>query len=140
MADSKKGAGSCLCGAVSFKASAVSQHAGACHCGMCVKWAGPWLAVDCGSDVCFNAEDAISRFDSSAWAERGFCKHCGTHLFYHLKGADRYMIPPGLFDDQSGFSFDHQIFVDKKPGYYSFANETEMLTEAEVLARMVPPD
>ena len=22
---------------------------------------------------------------SSAWAERGFCKNCGSHLFYRLK-------------------------------------------------------
>lgn len=140
MSESKAGAGSCLCGAVQFNAAEVVQHVGSCHCGMCVKWSGPWLAVDCGSDVSFSAEDAITRYDSSDWAERGFCKHCGTHLFYHLKAADRYMMPPGLFDDQSDFSFSHQIFIDKKPDYYAFANDTDNLTEAEVFERSASAD
>ncbi len=136
MEESQKGSGSCLCGAVSFKAEAVAQHVGACHCGMCVNWGGgPLLAVDCGSDISFSDESSINRYQSSQWAERGFCKSCGTHLFYHLKGADRYMVPAGLFDDKSGFTLHHQIFTDKKPGFYDFANDTENMTEAEVFAR-----
>lgn len=140
MSNTIEGKGSCLCGKVSFSAKAASAHTGACHCGMCVKWGGgALLAVDCGTDVHFEGEEHIKRFNSSDWAERGFCTQCGTHLFYHLKGAGQYMVPAGLFDDQSNFQMDHQIFIDKKPAHYSFANETHNMTEAEVFAKYAPP-
>ena len=42
--------------------------------------------TDCGTDVIFEDESAIGVFESSEWAERGFCKSCGTALFYRLRG------------------------------------------------------
>lgn len=132
--------GSCLCGRVSFEADNASRHTGACHCGMCVNWGGgPLLAVDCGSAVRFGGEEHIRRYQSSDWAERGFCEHCGTHLFYYLKPAQQYIVPAGLLDDQSALHMSHQIFIDKKPAHYDFANETDNLTEAEVFAKYAPP-
>ncbi|MGB0866441.1 MAG: GFA family protein [Granulosicoccaceae bacterium] len=141
LAETTPATGQCLCGKVRFRAQEASVHTGACHCGMCVKWGGgPLLAVDCGTRVSFDGEQHITRFQSSEWAERGFCSECGTHLFYHLKGAEQYMLPAGLFDDQSKLQMDHQIFIDKKPAHYSFANQTQNMTEAEVFAKYAPPE
>ncbi len=141
MTSNKCASGSCLCGAVCVHASSAELNAGACHCGMCVKWGGAaLLSVHCGSGVSFSDEDAVQRYQSSEWAERGFCKHCGTHLFYRLIGQDNYSIPVGLFDDNTAFHMSQQIFIDKKPGYYSFADDTENLTEAETFARYAPPE
>jgi hypothetical protein len=132
MTGSMLGVADCLCGAVHIKATSMSKHVGACHCGMCRKWGGgPFMEVDCGTDVTFTGEDNISVFDSSKWAERGFCRQCGSHLFYRLKDNGLYMIPVGLFAD-NGFVFDHQVFVDKKPSYYRFANKTKDMTEQQV--------
>ena len=66
-------------------------------------------------------------------AERGFCKKCGSHLFYRLKQNNQHYIPVGIFDNSQDFVFDHQIFIDEKPEYYSFANETKNMTGEEVL-------
>ena len=135
MSETVSNTGQCLCGAVSFTARMMSQHVGACHCAMCRAWGGgPFLAVECGSDVEFSGEQSVSVFDSSDWAERGFCARCGSHLFYRLKDGGQYFIPVGLFEQQQGFVFDHQVFIDKKPGYYAFANRTKDMTEAEVFA------
>ena len=102
---------------------------------MCRRWSGgPLFAVDCGAEVTIEGEDKISVFDSSEWADRGFCSQCGTHLFYRLKQSGQLMIPAGLFDDDSGLAFEHQVFVDEKPAYYSFANQTHDMTGAEVFA------
>ncbi len=131
---------SCLCGAVTISAKNINPKVGACHCGMCRTWGGgPWLAVDCGTEVRFKGEKHISKFDSSEWAERGFCSQCGTHLFYRLKRTRQLFMPVGLFDLEA-FDFDHQIFIDKKPSYYSFSNQTKDLTEAEVFAKYAPPE
>ena len=131
--------GRCLCGAVSITARSVSSEAGACHCGMCRRWGGgPLMAVDCGTDVSIEGEDRIGVYDSSEWAERGFCTVCGTHLFYRLKQGGQLSVPVGVFDDNEGFDFRSQIFIDQKPSYYSFANETADMTEAEVFAKYGP--
>jgi len=132
------GVANCLCGAVHLKATSMSKHVGACHCGMCRKWGGgPFMEVDCGTEVTFTGEDNISVFDSSKWAQRGFCSQCGSHLFYRLKANGQYMIPVGLFAE-SGFVFDHQVFVDKKPSYYRFSNKTKDMTEQQVFELYEP--
>jgi hypothetical protein len=103
---------------------------------MCRTWGGgPLLAVDCGTEVEIDGEEKITVFDSSAWAERGFCSICGTHVFYRLKQNGQVIMSAGIFEDQTGFTFDHQVFIDEKPDYYDFANETENMTGAEVFAR-----
>ncbi len=133
MADAFEGKGSCLCGAVEVTAANAATHVGACHCHMCQRWGGgPLLAVECGREVHLDGLEHVGVFDSSEWADRGFCRHCGTHLFYRVKDTGDYMLPAGLFDDQSGLSLTSQIFIDRKPDYYAFANRTEELTEAQI--------
>ena len=78
-------------------------------------------------------------YRSSEWAERGFCHLCGSHLFYLLQATRQHMVPVGLFDACEGLEFDQQVFIDEKPAYYNFANETENLTGAELFAKHAPP-
>lgn len=125
--------GSCLCGAVTITAKAASNNVGACHCSMCRTWTGgPLMAIDCQDQVEITGDDNVSIFNSSEWAERGFCSQCGTHLFYRLKPNNQYIIPAGLLDDQGNRHFDHQIFIEEKPDYYTFANDTKNMTGQEV--------
>jgi len=139
MSENRNGRGACLCGACQFTAKEIDKTVGACHCGICRKWGGgPLMAVACGSEVFFENTDSISVYDSSMWAERGFCKQCGSHLFYRLKETQQYFIPAGLFDESIEFIFDHQVFIDKKPEYYTFKNITSDMTEAEVFAKYAP--
>ena len=35
--------------------------------------------------VDFTGASNIARYDSSEWAQRGFCRNCGSNLFYQLK-------------------------------------------------------
>ena len=83
----------------------------------------------------FTAWENIQTYGSSDWAERGFCKTCGTNIYYQLKQSGDYSLAAGLFGEEVNFKFEEQIFIDKKPDYYAFANQTEELTEAEVMAK-----
>ena len=134
------GTGHCLCGAVSFTVDPVNSSVDACHCGMCRRWGGgPLMTVDCGNDITFEGEQNISVYDSSAWAERGFCRNCGSHLFYRLKDSQQHQVPVGLFEDQQQFNLELQVFVDYKPAFYNFAEKTREMSEAEVIAAFAPP-
>ncbi|NEP20373.1 MAG: hypothetical protein F6J97_26420 [Leptolyngbya sp. SIO4C1] len=81
-----------------------------------------------------SGESSVAAYPTTAWATRGFCSRCGTHLYIRVNQSGRYILPAGLFALDSELEFDHQIFVDKRPGYYHFANETREQTGAEVFA------
>jgi len=125
--------GHCLCGEVRVTARKAGSDVGACHCKMCRRWGGgPFMEIDCGAEIDFQGEDNIAVFDSSKWAERGFCRNCGTHLFYRLKESGAHMVPVGLFEDEEGLVFESQVFIDERPAYYEFANQTKDLTGEEL--------
>ncbi len=139
MSNTSIGKGHCLCGKVKVTVPQMNHSVGSCHCGMCRRWTGgPLMAVDCGSDVSFEGEENVGVYDSSDWAERGFCKNCGTNLFYRLKESNQFVMPVGIFDGDENFVFDHQIFIDEKPAYYGFSNETHNMTGAEVFEKYAP--
>ncbi len=125
--------GGCLCGAVTYTADGVEPKVHACHCSICRRWTGgPALAVGVGT-VQFSGEEHISRYDSSEWAERGFCNRCGTNLFYHLKEPGRYILWMGTFDDPAPFRLNGEIFIDEKPAAYDLAGDHRRLTGAEFM-------
>jgi hypothetical protein len=127
--------GGCLCGAVRFAAAPREHDFGICHCSMCRKWsAGPFFAIECGATIKVEDPTHLGVYRSSEWAERCFCKQCGTPLFYRLVGKDFYAVSVEAFDDRGGFALTSQIFVDEKPTYYDFANKTKNMTGAEVFA------
>jgi len=128
--------GSCLCKGVKYIANIKSKGFNACHCSMCTKWSSsPYMAIETGGDIEFTGLEKIKKFSSSEWAERGFCRECGTHLFYRLKNPDMNFcnVSFGTVDDRSSFEFKNQFYIDKKPQCYSFSNMTNSLTEKEIL-------
>lgn len=126
--------GHCLCGAVSVTATPKRPHVEACHCDMCRRWGGiAFLGIPCET-VSLDGEENVVRYKSSDWAERGFCKNCGSNLFYYFVPGDHYSVTAGLFDDLGDMTMAEQIFIDEKPAYYSFAEDTPKKTGAEVIA------
>lgn len=127
--------GHCLCQKVTVTAKPSECHVAPCHCDSCRRWSsGPFFAVDCKNDFVIKGEEYIKIYDSSDWADRGFCSECGTNLFYRFKAQDHYMFAVGIFEDQSKFVMDHQVFIDEKPAFYNFSEKTQNLTGAECFA------
>ena len=124
--------GSCLCKTVSIEIEKTPETFTVCHCEDCRRWSGGVpMSINVGEHLKFSAEEFVGRYSSSDIAERGFCKNCGTHLFFRLKKTDHYFLLIGLFGDDIAPKFELQEFIDRKPEYYSFANETKTLTKAE---------
>lgn len=125
--------GRCLCEAVSSSVKHEKPHVGVCHCSLCRRWGGgPFMSLECHQVPIIEGIEHVSVFASSEWAERGFCMHCGTHLFYRLKESDFYAVSVGLFDEANKWPLTLQVFVDEKPENYDFANETRTMTGEEV--------
>ena len=132
MSNSKKP--SCLCGAVKLKVEKINPKFSVCHCETCRVWGGgPFFAVKCGTEVSFEGSEHIKTYETSAWASRGFCSNCGTHLFYKLKQNGNYNMPLGLFPDLIGPEMHVQYFSDQRPAHYHFSNETKEVTKEEIM-------
>lgn len=128
--------GRCLCGAVTYTAQRVDTGVHACHCSMCRRWTGgPGFAASVGS-VTFEGAEHVTRYDSSEWAERGFCNRCGSHLFYHLKAQDHYVMWAGTFDEAAALRLAGEIFIDEKPAGYELAGEHPRLTGEQFIASL----
>lgn len=127
--------GRCLCGAVTFTATLASHAVSACHCGMCRRWTGgPLMYVDVAGTPTFGGREDIGLYRSSETGERGFCRRCGSVLFWKVAGEERYTFTAGSLDDVSGLIFDKEIFIEDKPSYYDFANDTRKLRGTEAMA------
>lgn len=134
-------AGGCLCGAVRYEATPKGTTFGACHCETCRKWTGgPLMTFE--SSVVFTKNDGLATYTSSQWAERGFCRDCGSCLFYRITADGPHqgqtLLTYGSLDDPKGLVLDHEVYTDKKPDGYGFAGDLKGMTEAEIMAAFGP--
>ncbi len=127
--------GTCLCGAVKFTAVPVSSEVGACHCTTCRGWcSGPFMGIDCGATLQVEQTDSLGVYNSSEWAERGFCKTCGSSLFYRLKDSGQSFVSVEALGVSGNATLSDEVFVDEKPDYYAFAQATRKMTGPELFA------
>ena len=134
--------GRCLCGAVTFVGRGAPMVK-TCHCQMCRRWhGGPAVSVDFEDGIAIlSGADDVSWYRSSDWAERGFCRTCGSTLFYRIiDNPDVLSGEAGQFDLPPGLQITEQFFIDEKPDYYAFKGDAPGLTGAEVFARYAPKD
>ncbi|MCC5779626.1 GFA family protein [Nitratireductor sp. B36] len=116
--------GSCLCGAVRFRTKGSLRGVVYCHCSQCRKQTGLYYAatdVDV-SNVMLEGEDQLTWYAASDFARRGFCKTCGSALFWRRLGADKISILAGAFDLPSGLTAESHIFVADKGDFYDIAD------------------
>ncbi len=135
-----KKSGQCLCGGVKITLDEVPGKVGACHCGMCRRWTGSvFMSVPAQpGKITIAGEENLKAYASSPWAERVFCRECGTGLFYRVTAPGKYhgvrYVSVGLFDDPSGLQLESEIFYDRRSKVFEFAGDLEQKTEAEVMA------
>ncbi|PHR61378.1 MAG: aldehyde-activating protein [Robiginitomaculum sp.] len=136
----KTKSGSCLCGAVTFTATPHTMGMRACHCNTCRRWsAGPFMTLGC-DDVAFDDESQLGVFKTSEWGERGFCKTCGTSLFWRMQDKSGYGVSISAFEETDDIPFGLEFFIDEKPANYEFAGSAKKLTGKEVFAMFTQDD
>lgn len=121
--------GQCDCGAVAFEVTGARKGISACHCSQCRRTSGHyWAATHAPFDqVTFTHDAGLKWYTSSAWAKRGFCKECGSSLFYRMNDEDSIGIAAGCFDGPTGFIMAKHIFVADKGDYYTIADDVPQI-------------
>jgi hypothetical protein len=116
--------GGCLCGAVRYRIDAGLETGidpkalvgTFCHCSMCRKATGGGFAalVSIPRDALHWTRSAPDLFRSSPLASRGFCKMCGSPLFYDGDAEDHLAVTVGSLDDPSVFKADHHYGIESR--------------------------
>ena len=120
--------GSCLCGDVKYSLSGKQEDihgVTACHCQQCRKWAGHhWASIHgplSGFEIT-HGEASVKWYKSSDMARRGFCKTCGSSLFWHGENypsiADQMDVSAGSLDNPQGLKIFRHIFCKFKGDTY----------------------
>jgi len=119
--------GSCLCGAVRLEIDAPLEHAPeACHCTQCRKQTGHhFVGVNVRrSALRVAGEDAVAWYRSSPEVERGFCRTCGSTLFWRptREGYAWTSVALGCLDTPLSLRIAKHSFVRDKGGYYDLTD------------------
>ena len=116
--------GGCLCGAVRFAVTAPLREVVYCHCGQCRRFHGHVAAYTAVSREHLHVTDAaeLAWYASSPGTTRGFCRICGSSLFWRRGTASYTAIAAGTIDAPSGLRAVRHIFVRDKGDYYDIAD------------------
>ena len=117
--------GGCLCGGVRYRITGKLRPVVCCHCNQCRRTSGHFVAATAVEKDAleFVADESLEWFESSALASRGFCKRCGSSLFW-LPGTRAYVcIMAGTLDESGGLETVEHIFVGDKGNYYELTDE-----------------
>jgi hypothetical protein len=125
--------GGCACGAVRFRTAGRMRPVVACHCSQCRRAFtnyGAFTAVERGGLTIEN-EAGLTWFDSSPGVRRGFCRACGSGLFWDQASNDFVSVAAGAFDQPSGLKQVRHIFVADKADFYEIGDGLEQMSEGQ---------
>jgi len=112
--------GSCLCGKVKLEVTDYDRDVVACHCQQCRKQTGHIVAAFRIKDTNFTVSggDNIQWYAASDFAKRGFCKYCGSILFWKRDNTETTSVMAGCMDSPTNLKLISHIFTADKGDYY----------------------
>ena len=121
-APSNERTGHCLCGRVSYRAGEPLGEILQCHCENCRRLSGNFVAATRTRTDQLQIDDPDDgfRWHDLGYAKYGFCRNCGSTLFY--QAADRPHITAvmvGGLDDASGLALESVWFADEAQAHNS---------------------
>lgn len=124
MQDEEIHTGRCLCGAVTFQTRGRLREVVACHCSQCRRQSGFYYAATSVSNdrLTVKGGEEVAWYRASPSAERGFCKQCGSALFWRHDGEMDTSIMAGAFDQPSGLKIAYHIFCADKGDFYDITD------------------
>ncbi|HVO02962.1 MAG TPA: GFA family protein [Candidatus Cybelea sp.] len=117
--------GRCECDAVSFEIDGSLSAPTLCHCGMCRRWHGAPGAYTGAPRSAYRiaGEENLNWFRSSTDAERGFCRICGSKLFWRELGGTNLDVTMGSLEPPTGFTLGAHIWARHQGDYYEIDHD-----------------
>lgn len=125
--DERSRAGRCLCGEVRFEVRGPLRAVLVCHCRECRRWAGhAWAATAALRDDLVVEGTSLAWIespDSDSGARRGFCRSCGSSLFWEAAGSRSVSIAAGALDEPTGLRIAGHVYTSHVGDYYELPDD-----------------
>ena len=118
-------AGGCLCGAVRFRTTGDLAPVVNCHCGMCRRFHGAYGAYTRAPRDGFvlTEQSGLAWYESSPGIRRGFCRICGSSLFWEKDPRDALVeIAAGALDQPTGLRTEGHIYTAHRGDFYDITD------------------
>ena len=117
--------GGCLCGAVRYEVRGKLRDVINCHCSMCQRQHGNFgpHSKALKKNIKVTKSDGLAWYQTSDVARRGFCRQCGSGLFWEPFNLDATGIIAGTLDQPTGLKTMGHIFISEKSDFYSIDDE-----------------
>jgi hypothetical protein len=110
-----------MCGAVDFTVEGELRDVVNCHCHRCRRWSGHyWAATAAAPDaLAFVSDSDLGWYSPAVGVEYGFCRRCGSSLFWRVDGStDLVSISAGCLDQPTDLHTTHQIWMAEHGDYH----------------------
>ena len=116
--------GGCFCGAVQYEVRGPLRDVVHCHCRECSQLNGNFGSHSKArkKNITLTKDDGLSWFSISRTARRGFCRECGSALFWDAHQQDSMGIVAGSLGKSTGLKTIGHIFVGEKPDFYEIGD------------------
>ena len=117
--------GGCLCGAVRYQITGPLRDVVNCHCRMCQRLHGnfgPHTKARKENIELLQAR-GLEWYQTSTVARRGFCRECGSGLFWEPFELDATGILAGTLDDTKGLKTMGHIFTSEKCAFITIDDD-----------------
>lgn len=123
--DETRHTGGCLCGAVRYEVRGPLRDIVNCHCTMCRRLHGAFGAHSKArkADIDIVEDDGLAWYATSDRARRGFCRACGSNLFWEPVDQDATGIVAGTLDPPTGLKTLGHIFTAEKSDFHEIADD-----------------
>ena len=128
---SLRGAGGCLCGAVKYEVHGALYNVINCHCSKCRRVHGHFSAYASSKrdDLKLVEKRGLKWYrsvtDETPDVYRGFCKECGSSLFWDARGDVHMYISAGTLDQPTGLKTIAHIWLEQGGDYYELNDDIE---------------
>jgi hypothetical protein len=130
--DAPTNEGRCLCGAVRYAVRGPLRPVIDCHCERCRRFTGHYLAATSAlvTDVAIEDPDAQLTWFPVPGAEYGFCRTCGSSLFWRAESTpDGISIAAGTLKPPTGLRTTEAWWVSHASDYFTRPDLPERDTE-----------
>ncbi len=125
--------GGCLCGAVRYEVRGPLRPVVYCHCTQCRRTSGHFSASTATrlDNLILSESKGLRWYQSSPMARRGFCRDCGSSLFWEPTSGDRVSIAAGTLDSPTGLNAAAHVFVGDTGNYYTVSDGLSQRTNGD---------
>ena len=122
--DTRVATGGCFCGGVRYEVRGPLRGVVNCHCNQCRKLNGNFgpHSKAARTDIEITTDRSLGWYEISDTVRRGFCRECGSGLFWDHLEQDGVGIIAGSLDSPTGLKTIGHIFVASKSDYYEITD------------------